>query len=54
MLFRSENDFDDRKEEVKESAEPEVKVTEVVQDTTAAAEEKTSEAEESSSDSVKK
>jgi small subunit ribosomal protein S2 len=49
-----ENDFDDRKEEVKESAEPEVKVTEVVQDTTAAAEEKTSEAEESSSDSVKK
>jgi small subunit ribosomal protein S2 len=49
-----ENDFDDRKEEVKESAEPEVKVTEVVQDTTTAAEEKTSEAEESSSDSVKK
>lgn len=48
-----ENDFDDRKEQAKESAEPEAKVTEVAKDSTAEAEEKPSETEEPTSDSVK-
>jgi small subunit ribosomal protein S2 len=49
-----ENDFDDRKEQTKESAEPEPKVTEVAKDSTAEAEGKPAETEEPASDSDKK
>ena len=49
-----ENDFDDRKEEVKESPEPESKAPEPTNDSPAEEEVKPSDSEESTSDSDKK